>query len=298
MIGIIANPLAGRRRVQKNLPYILQYINTQDISYKFLETERRGDAFKLAEQLLRTGVSRIIAIGGDGTVNEVGNSLVKKETKTPLGIIPLGSGNDLCRCLYSERNWRFVLKSVLWTNKEEEIDVGTIETERGIVRYFFNSVGIEFDRYVLENVHKLSILRGNALYLAAVAKTFLKYRGFKGKVELDGRILTETPFIIHIGNGQSMGGGLRLFPYASLRDGLLDISITAKITLLRFLLTLPKIFKGTHIKERIVEYTRVKNLKINSGKSIGLQVDGELVILPPGMVKFSLSRYKLRVLCV
>ncbi|MDI6850809.1 MAG: diacylglycerol kinase family lipid kinase [bacterium] len=276
MIALIVNPRAGRGKAFSELPNVEKFVKKFEIPYEVFITSGPGDATKLSEEIKGSGkFEKILILGGDGTVNEVIQALVGSEI--PILPLPLGTGNDFVKFFYPRQKYDTVLERHLLSDRTARIDVGFLESEN-LKRYFINGMGIGFDSEVLNNMKKIRLLKGDFLYTSAVLLTFLQFKGTNLEVSLDnGEISFAGKFLLfNVGNGQYLGGGFRLFPEASLRDGKLDISIIGSLRPMRFFTNFYKAFKGKHITLPEVTYIKSEIITVKSNVPFNLQLDGEL----------------------
>ncbi len=278
MIAVVLNPVAGGGRAIHFKDKIKKFLESHSIRYKLYLTKYQGEAVKLAYYLVKRGIDLLIAAGGDGTVNEVGQALVN--TDIALFTIPLGTGNDYYKALFGKEDWREILLEALKGNFKK-VDVGLIKW-RGGERYFFNGLGFGFDFQVLNAVsrfRKWKFLKGDLLYFVAVLKTFMGFEAMDFEIRLDTTAEMGKYMLVNIGCGQFLGGGFRLFPKADLNDGLLDISLIREVGIMKFLAKFPRVLKGVHIGEKEVSYFQAKEVLIKSSEFLNLQVDGEVLAL-------------------
>ena len=276
MIALIVNPRAGRGNAFLKLPHVEKIVKKFGISYEVFITSGPGDATKLGERIKDSGkFEKILILGGDGTINEVIQALVGSEI--PILPLPLGTGNDFVKFFYPRQRYDTVLERHLLSDRTDKIDVGLLESEN-LKKYFINGMGIGFDSEVLNNMKKIKLLKGDFLYTSAVLLTFLQFKGTNLEVSLDnGKISFAGKFLLfNVGNGQYLGGGFRLFPEASLKDGKLDISIIGPLRPMRFFTNFYKAFKGKHITLPEVSYIKSEIINVKSDTPFSLQLDGEL----------------------
>jgi diacylglycerol kinase (ATP) len=276
MIALIVNPKAGRGNALTKLPEVEKIIRKLGLAYEVFITNAPGEATRMAKEIKDSGkFGKILILGGDGTINEVTQALVGSEL--PILPLPLGTGNDFVKFFYPRQKYDTILEKHVLSEKTLSIDVGLLEGEN-IKRYFINGMGIGFDSEVLNNMKKIKLLKGDFLYTSAVLLTFLQFKGTElevflnnGKTSFSGRFL-----LFNVGNGQYLGGGFRLFPKASLRDGKLDISIIGPLRPMRFFTNFYKAFKGRHITLPEVTYLKSDVITVRSNNPFNLQLDGEL----------------------
>jgi diacylglycerol kinase (ATP) len=222
-IGFIINPKSGTDRV-KALQQIIDaaFKDTGcivDIHY----TEYAGHAKSIAAELAQQQYETVVAVGGDGTVNEVASGL--HNTKTNLGIVPKGSGNGLARACNIPLNVHAAIE-IIKKGYAKTIDSGTINNE-----LFVSNTGVGFDAYVTQlcmNENK----RGLLMYIKNSVVGFTKYKPLKYVITIDGKVYKEKAIMVSVANGNEFGYGFKIAPTASHVDGKLDIMIIKPLNFL------------------------------------------------------------------
>lgn len=254
----------------------------RQLNAEWVETNCPMEAAELACNAARQGFQYVFAAGGDGTVNEVLNGLMKaglgKRERPVLGIIPLGSGNDFYSSLEANRQ-TVAAAHLAGTEAKLWVDVGHV-TFDGYQRYFCLGVGVGFIGWA--NIQRLKISRrvkGHLGYLLASAVALLTY-----SLVPDVKIaFNEAPYeleqvasMIMVSNGSSVGGGFKITPDANIDDGQFDICIvdhTARWQLARLIL---QARSGSHIHSREVRIIRASQISITASRPLPVHVDGEL----------------------
>ena len=206
MIFII-NPISGNGRKNAIIAFL------EKNGHKVIRTEYAGHAEIIARE---TEAETVVAVGGDGTVNEVARGIAG--TSKTLGIIPCGSGDGLALHLGISRNYRTALKTVL-AGRTVSMDAATING-----RPFFSVCGIGFDAVVSERFAK-SGKRGLLSYIEQGLKTWREYAPDKYIIRIDGQEWTNDAALITVGNSNQWGNGAKITPHADISDGLLDVTI-------------------------------------------------------------------------
>ncbi|HXH17865.1 MAG TPA: diacylglycerol kinase family protein [Chitinophagales bacterium] len=271
-ILFIINPISGIRKMKKQqLPLLIEkYLDHRVYDYSIRYTQYSGHATELAKEAVEKGYDVIVAVGGDGSINEVASSLV--DTDTVLGIMPFGSGNGLSRHLGIPRNVEKALK-IINHHHVRKIDAG----EYAPGKYFFSNVGIGFAVHVVKwfEHHKV---RGFLSYAVAVVKGFTFKNFTRIKLMVNNQILEREVTIFNICNSNQYGYGVGLAPHAQLDDGILDIVVVNKFTRLlmpfyALLILLRKPHWIPHYELFLSATCKVIN---EENKYWVLQVDGEL----------------------
>jgi YegS/Rv2252/BmrU family lipid kinase len=269
---LILNPFAGKKRLIKEIDTIKRILTSEGLDFDLAFTQSPKHGIQLAQKAVEEKFNLIVAVGGDGTVNEVVNGIIGVEDVI-LGIIPIGLGNDFAWMIgLSPKDIDKACKT-LCNGAVKNIDVGMVND-----RYFVNGVGIGFDAQVAqERLKYKGILSGVGLYLYAVIKTLFKYKPIQANIKLDEEIIDIAPLLIAIGCGKRCGGGFLLTPKAELDDGYLDVCVIQQIGKLKAICNLPKVLNGTHITMQEVNMYRTKQIIVNLPAALTAHVDGEIL---------------------
>ncbi len=284
----IVNPASGRGKglgVGRELEERLQYLN---LDYQVLYTKTPGHAIELA-QTAKEKFECVVAVGGDGTLNEVVNGL--GQSGCTLGLLPVGSGNDFARAVSLETKLDVALNKLL-RGRIRAVDLGKVNE-----RYFHNGVGVGFDAHVVHTSLKVKRLRGNAIYLYSVLRTLFKYRPVSLAMQFNNQTHTNDYFMVTVGNGMSLGGGFLLTPDAQIDDGLFDLCLIQNMPMPSVLRNLLKVYSGKHKEDPRVEIVRTENLKIQSQEPFAVHVDGELLGMDLTALNVEIIPKALNVIC-
>ncbi len=300
-IFIIVNPVAAGGKAQADWRQIIVKLFEEiGIECEEIFTERPGHAFQLTIEAVKRGFKTIIAIGGDGTANEVVNGLLHQEEEDPLeialGVIPVGRGNDWGRSLGLPENYRKIVERIK-EGRTVYQDVGVvIYNDSGEKRYFMNAAGIGFSAEVAHRANRARHRpRGTFTYLLNLLITLVKYRSKDAEIYIDGEQAFKGLFFTAlVGVGKYSGGGMKLLPEAVLDDGLLDVCIVKDVSMFKVLRNIPRIYDGSFVNDPDVILARGREIRISSAELLHLEVDGES--LAPGNFTFSILPGKLRVI--
>jgi diacylglycerol kinase (ATP) len=275
----VMNPMAAKGAAKKIDTIVERLLPGFGSTYEIVRTERPGHATEIA----REAQSRVVvAVGGDGTINEVVNGLVA--TGKVLGIIPAGSGNDFIKSAGIPKD---ILKSIgiLRSAKARQIDLGTVACgtqQAGSMnyapkRYFVNGVGIGFDGQVAWRVSQSKHLRGTLAYFVAVLKTLNNYDSPEFSIALDDVVSKGRKLLLATGNGKCAGGGFYLTPEAAIDDGWLDTCAIEDVPVRRILRLIPAVMSGKPLSHPAVSYARAKKIRVESPQKFYVHADGEVV---------------------
>ncbi|GAB4481093.1 MAG: diacylglycerol kinase family lipid kinase [Anaerolineales bacterium] len=274
---LILNPMADMGnawRVTRDLRPLVAEAGNADWS----GTVYPGHAAELAHQAGLDGYQRVIAIGGDGTVHEVVNGLMRlpAEQRPLLGIVPVGSGNDFAHSLHLPLQPDRALAHAL-TAPASRVDIGRMTDENGRVEYFDNTLGIGFDAVVTIRSHKLPVLRGFAMYLTAVIQTILlNHDPAHMRIQADENVWEEDAILFTLCNGPREGGGFVVAPRANNRDGLLDYMLVKKCSRAAMFRLLPEVMRGTHEQFPQVRFGQCKTFSLQADRPLYIHADGEI----------------------
>jgi len=234
-----------------------------------MATRKPGEALSIAETSTHEVV---IACGGDGTVHEVVNGLMRGGRKASLGVIPVGSGDDFAKMLGPGD---FVEK--ILNGKRRSFDVGKI-TSRDETRYFANGMDIGFGAHGARNVTLVPrFLTGFGAYLAALVLTLVRYPLLEVRIRIDdGPERALTTVMAAVMNGTTFGGSFRVCPEARADDGELDLLLVDALGRLEILALVPKILRGAHAGDPRLELRRARKVTIESAQPLLVEADGEI----------------------
>ena len=253
----IINPISGLGRKQRIISRL------EKAGYKVVCTEYAGHAEKLAREAAEQVV---VAVGGDGTVNEVARGLVG--TGKTLGIIPCGSGDGLARHLGISHNFSKALKTVT-SGKTSPLDAGRING-----RLFFSVCGVGFDAVVSERFAKCG-KRGLSTYIREGLKTWRIYAPERYVIEMNGQTLEHEAMFITVGNSNQWGNGAKITPLADSSDGILDITVVDGFKAIELPWLAGRLMTGSAHKSMRVHTYRGRHLVITRQNEGPAHADGD-----------------------
>ncbi|MFQ5707183.1 MAG: diacylglycerol/lipid kinase family protein [bacterium] len=286
-ITLIFNPIAGaKKRKGKIIDYLERTFVKHGHRTALCETSKRGEATEFAKQALCNHADVVVAIGGDGTINEIGSALV--HTGVPLGIVPAGSGNGLARSLNIPQNVEQASEVIL-RGLTCRIDVGKANNN-----YFFLLAGLGFDAVVGKKFDEHS-KRGPIPYFYLGAKEYFGYKPEWMEVSFNQVSRKIQPFVMAVANGGQYGNGAIIAPEAKLNDGLLDVCIVTRLSFLQLFSAIPKLFQGKLKSYRDVEFHTTRKIRIVREAPGLVNIDGE-PIFEEATVEISLLPKSLNVI--
>jgi YegS/Rv2252/BmrU family lipid kinase len=208
-----------------------------------------------------------VVVGGDGLVGAVGGAMAGFET--PLGIIPGGRGNDLCRVLGIPEEPELAVTALL-DGETRLIDVGEVNGKR-----FLGIVSVGFDSEANRVANETKFLHGNLVYAFAAIRTLARWKPARFTVRVDDERYRFTGYSVSVANNKAFGGGMFIAPDAELDDGQFDIVAVGEVGKLRALASMPKVFKGTHVEDDQVSVFRAQHLELTASRPFPVYADGE-----------------------
>ena len=305
---IIYNPIAGRGRVIKHWPEVEQALIEAGVEFDVVATAAPLEAVSLAEKA-HTKYSAVIAVGGDGTVHEVVNGLLRASSEgetIPLGIIPLGNGDDFAKVIPPETpiggkvfDWRVAVDKIA-KGETKLFDVGRLTSSPSDKdpQYFMNGMDIGFGAQAALNFTTVpSFLTGMAAYLTAIMKTLIDYRIPKVSIQIDDQApFEQSTTMTVVTNGRCFGSGFWVCPDAIVDDGLLNVMVADGIGRVQILNLIPKIMKGTHVNEPILKNFLAKRVVISADEEFVVEADGEVPYPQTTHLEVQVLEKKLRVI--
>ncbi len=282
----IVNPIAGGGMALEKFKAATAYLDSRGAEYGCVLTEREHQSTALAEEAYANGERMIVAVGGDGTVNEVASALCNR-SDAAMGIFPFGTGNDLARVLRLPTEPKSAAELLLG-GEAKPIDMGLAGNTP-----FINVGGMGFDVDVVINTERYKgRFHGMLPYIFGIIRSLSHLRGLSVKVTTGGVTTKEELLLCSVCNGSHLGGGMNVAPEADASDGLFDVCMIKKIGLIPLLMLLPKFIKGKHLGKKPVRYFRTDEITFECERT-PLQLDGELGSFAP--VRFKVLPHALRV---
>lgn len=287
-IAFIINPVSGRRQKSNKADIISKYIDRNKFQPVFYKTEYSGHAKKLVAEAARKNYKIVVAVGGDGTVNEVGAAAVK--LKLTLGIVPSGSGNGLARHLKIPID---TIRSVKVLNNGivTRIDAGKLNSKR-----FFCTCGIGFDAKIGRKFSKIKV-RGFASYIKTVVREFRRYNSGKYTLHIDNQKIVRRAFLITIANATQYGNNAVIAPQAKIDDGLFDVCILKPFPILKVLALAFMLFRRSIDESSYYEVIKAKKVVFKKrGKKYIFHYDGEPIKIKKEKIKITMQPKCLKVI--
>lgn len=264
----LVNPRAGKgsglqvwNRLERLVP--------RHLAHQVAVPASRDETRRAAAEAVKAGAGRVVVFGGDGTISDVVRELAF--TSTVLGVVPVGTGNDVCRNLGIPRAPEAALHLALY-GEPCPIDLG--RTSGG--RYFVNAAGVGFDAEVADRANRLKPgLRGTLPYLAGALSSLTWYKPAQVELSVDGQQYSGPSMMVAIANGRCYGGGMQIAPQARWDDGELDVCIAGSLSRLELLGLLRRVYSGGHVDHPGVRMMRGRRIRLRVRDGVRAHLDGE-----------------------
>lgn len=278
---IILNPHAGSGRAGKLWHQIEPLLWKELGELVVAVTQNPDEVAQHLEGARMAGLTKVIAIGGDGTNHSLVNALIELNRRHPdappmtFGNLPIGTGRDWARALGVPFS---PAEAVRWIKHAQPVplDLGKLSTNIAPDRHFLNIASVGISGVIANRINRLRTRRPWTFHLSTV-ETLLSYQPPKLRVILDGKVWYDAPaFICAVANGSTFGHGLRIAPNARYNDGLFDVIVVEAMPRLEAVIALNSLYTGAHLKRRDVHEARAATVEIESnGQSLGMELDGE-----------------------
>jgi diacylglycerol kinase (ATP) len=276
-VKIILNPMADMGNAWR-IARDLRSITEQHGGVDWSGTVYPGHAIDLAKQAGEQGYDLVIAMGGDGTVHEVVNGLMKvPEGKRPvLGVVPVGSGNDFAHGINTSRKPIEALASTLNGN-DSAVDLILMTDQHGRQEYIDNTLGIGFGAMVTIRSHRIPLIRGFLMYLTSVIQTIaLDHNPIHMQIETDQEIWEQKVIYLVLCNGPREGGGFLIAPEAKIDDGIIHYAMITDVSRAMMFRIVPEVMKGTHGRFKQVRMGTCKKFSLTANRPLYIHADGEI----------------------
>ena len=282
-IVFVVNPRAGGWSARRKRRHLMKALALSGLNYEIRITEHRRHALHIARAAARAG-HVVVAIGGDGTVHEVASGVIESGTDMPMGVVPMGTGNDFAKM--------FDIPHALQTSLQRFADGPSTPIDYGCITwdgpygpgtgYFINIGGTGFDAKVAAGASAFKFLTGTPRYVASVLRTLRSWQAPEAVVRFySGADLVHSydgpMFLVLAGNGICSGGGFYLTPAASITDGMLDVCMIRNLSIRRVLTLMPAALKGNHVLAPEVTIKKVEHVTVASSVPLPVQADGEIL---------------------
>lgn len=278
-VPLFINPTAGRGRSGRRVPRIKELFERSGLLIDLHASRSVGDMEEQVRTAIQDGARRIVVAGGDGSVHEAVNGIMRADHASRLGVIPTGTGNDFAKACCIPLNWEHatqLLASRLCANTiSRRIDIGRMND-----RYFANGAGIGFDAKVTRIARSYRWPIGDLVYLFAIFRCMVDGIATPDlTIEADNLSWSGPMTLANISNGAWIGGMFHIAPMADNSDGQLELMIADPVSRLRITALLPKLIRGKHGNEPEITHASVRKVRIEASAALESHLDGEVQAL-------------------
>ena len=270
-VCVIVNPAAGRGRGARTLPAVREAFAAVGVS-DVRTTEAREGERAVARRAIDEGFTTLVAVGGDGTWGNVANAILASGADCRLALIAAGTGNDFAKTVGAPmRDIPLTARLSVDDGSDVRVDVGRIEDQ-----YFLNIAGFGFDIAVLEDIPRIPLLRGDAVYIVSALRQIIGYGGVEiGVSTRAGDRGTRRHLMLVIANAKNFGGAFKIAPQASLSDGMLDAIAIYDAPAMKRLGLFAAAAKGTHVAKPGVGVEQAAKFALTFAAPPAYETDGE-----------------------
>ena len=296
----VVNPASANGSTRRRWPEMAHRAAELGLAGEVLFSERSGHAAELARQAAGDGARLVVAVGGDGTVNEVANGLLAADGEPPeLAVIPRGTGTDFVRHFRIPRDLDGAVATAL-SGGVRTIDAGRVTYRawngEDVSAHFVNSASAGMSGAVAQRANASSkALGGKAAFLWATLAVFARWHATELEVEVDGERRSGLMYDAIVANCRYLGGGMAMCPEAEPDDGLLDVLLIGDISRRDLALTLPKVYRGTHLPHPKAEALRGRRVTVEGATPLPVELDGEQPGTTPAVFGIVPAALRLRV---
>lgn len=268
---IIYNPTSGREAFKKHLPEVLEKLEIAGYETSCHATTGAGDATKAAIEAVKREFDVVIAVGGDGTLNEVVAGVSQCENRPKLGLIPMGTTNDFARAVRIPRNIEEAVEIIIG-GQTIPVDVGLLNDER----YFINiAAGGRITELTYEVPSKMKTILGQMAYYLKAIEMIPSIKSTHMKIKMDGEEFDGNAMMFLCGLTNSVGGFEKIAPDASINDGLFTVMILKECNIADFVRIASLALRGEHLSDERVIYRKASRVEVTSEEDVHLNLDGE-----------------------
>jgi diacylglycerol kinase (ATP) len=296
-VVFVVNPASANGATGKRWPEMAHRAAAAGLQGETFFSTRPGGVSELARRAASDGAELVVAVGGDGTAHEAANGLIGSSTE--LGIVPLGTGTDLVRSFGIPSKLEDAVE-VLKNGRTRTIDLGRVEYRAWDgsegAAHFVNVASAGMSGAVAQRANSTTkALGGKVSFLMATLAVFARWRNTEVSVEVDGKRREGSMLDVIVANCQYLGGGMRMCPEAVPDDGLFDVLLIGDITKRDLMLTLPKVYRGTHLPHPKAEALRGRNVTVDAPVPLPVELDGEQPGTTPARFEIVPGALRLRV---
>jgi len=266
-IALLSNPTAGSGHNEQAVDAAAARLREAGLGVRRVQGRDAAEALELARAVVADGVEALVVCGGDGMVNLGAQVLAGSDI--PLGIVPTGTGNDTCRQLGIPRRDPRAAADVVVAGRRRVIDLARVGA-----RYYVTVLAAGFDAMVNERANRMTRPQGQLRYTLALAQELRSFRPIRYTLDLDGTVREVDAMLASVGNGESIGGGIRLTHGADIGDGLLDVVVVRPVPKTELVRIYPSLFRGGIVHHPQFERHRVRRVTV-AAAGVVAYADGE-----------------------
>ena len=268
---IIYNPTSGRELFKKHLPEVLEKLEIAGFETSCHATTGAGDATNAAIEAVKREFDIVIAVGGDGTLNEVVSGISQCENRPKIGLIPMGTTNDFARAVHIPRKIDEAVDIII-AGETIPVDVGLMNNEK----YFINiAAGGRLTELTYEVTSKMKTILGPAAYYIKGIEMIPSIKSTHMRLEIDDEVFDGEKMMFLCALTNSVGGFEKIAPDASINDGLFTVMALEACSLPEFGRVIALAARGEHLNDPRVIYRKAKRVKVTTTGEVHLNLDGE-----------------------
>jgi diacylglycerol kinase (ATP) len=278
-IRLVVNPSAGKGRALELLPHVAGTLRDGGANLEILLSRDFAEAQSMTRGAIEDGVDVLAVMGGDGImhlgVNTVAVAHLLRGSRTTLGLIPAGTGNDLCRGIGLDPRDAVAAAAVIAAGHSHSLDLAQVGDT-----YIGGVLATGFDALVNRRANQMPWPRGSTRYALATMAELRVFSPLQYRLTLDGEVREQQAMLVAVGNTSSYGGGIMICPKADPYDGLLDVTIIHPVGRLKLLRLFPETYSGRFVRDPCVEQLRVREVTVEGSGLVGFG-DGEMIAAAP-----------------
>jgi len=275
-LHLFLNPTAGRGRAGRRQSRIIELMGQSGLEIECHASQAPGDLEEQVRRQVDQGATRVVVAGGDGSIHEAVNGLLRSRNRAAFGVIPTGTGNDFAKACDIPLDWehaaRLLADRIAAHTTPRKIDAGRFND-----RYFANGAGVGFDAKVTRIAQAIRLPIGDLVYLLAIFKTMAEgIASPRLRISADDYVWDNPLTLATISNGPWVGGMFHIAPGADNSDNSMELLIAKPVTRRRILTLLPKLMSGEHLQEPEIVHRPVTRLTMKAESPISSHLDGEV----------------------
>lgn len=273
-IGVLLNPASGKGRVGREAPQLIEALGSRGDRVVVLRGDSAEHADRLVSEAVASGLDALVAVGGDGTVHQALQHTAG--TELPLGIVPLGTGNDAASALGLSPATPLDAAAVILAGHIRSVDVGHAHAADGTQRYYLCVLSTGFDALVTERANRMTRAPGDSRYVLATLGALRTFQPIQYHARIDGEQRVDRAMFVAVGNGPTYGGGMRICDGADMHDGMLSLVWIHTLSRVQLLRLFPTVYSGAHLAHPAVLRREVREVHLSAEGHVAF-ADGEYV---------------------